>query len=1362
MISRRFRRVTATSFVGLLYLLPGISPVKAQRVPLASRVAALPADAVDLGPMPAAAPVSVRLYVQLDQERLAALDQYLADVQSVGSPNYHHWIKPAEFGVRFGPSAASLAQVRTFAEDEGLQVAGVSASGLRVTLSGTATQMEEAFALGLHTYSVAGSSFVANTAVPMVSKAIAQSVGDIGGLQAGTAQASLMDGFSDAVEANTSAILTLAKASCVEDVSSADQTAIRMAAKQANAQGITVLAATGCEGGAASFPGLLPEVTSVVTTPLNSLASLDPRPQWQSAPGLPADGLRQVPDFTVADISALKQTLLGIAASMPPTADGSAARLGNINATIYGMASIPTVFTQPDGAAPGTWEAATGLGVVNLTALAQFYPRGSFTVNVSGSATNYAPTHGQSTTLMTTVSDISGLGGGVVPTGTVTFATSTGTTLGTVALVNGSASLATSTLPGGSDEVIVSYSGDSNYAAGQGYGIFVSVQGEASAITATVAGSVTLGSNISVLVTDTSASGLGTPTGSVTVAPQGIIGAPTATAPLAGSGGTSKATVTVPATQAGAIVLLVNCVSADLSFTCYSPIRATAIVKQAASTTTFTVSPSTPVTGSTTTFAATVTGLPSPVAAPTGNVGFYDNGALVGSGTLTATGTTTFSTTSLATGTHAFTAVYGGDTNYMASTAAAPGTVPLVATATTLAVSPNPPVNGSTTTLTATVAYTSSGTPATGTVQFYEDAALLGTGTVNTAGAATFSSATITGTTAHSFSASYLGDTVYAASQSTPVTTQANTATVATSTSISASSTTVNTGSMVTLTATLVPTSTIGSAPTGTVSFTSSTQGLLGTATLSGTTASLPVALTMAGMQSITAAYSGDANYKASTSTTPVVVTVGTVITPVTLAVTPATGATYSTPVTAVVSVSGVSTTTGAGPVGSVVFSIASAATTIPITATVALMPSTTTAGVASYTFAAPAPGTYTVTATCTGTNFTCTTTPATASLTTVKGGTVTTVMATPAALVAGQTTTLTATIVAASPLATSSVFTGTVTFYNAGAVAIGMGTVSGNQATLTTSFTSLTGNVITAVYSGDPDWNSSTSAALTLAQALVPTTATLGVNLSSALQGSNIVFTVNIADMPTTAVPNPGIPAGLVTFYDQYNVLSTPLGTATLFASAPNTATAQLSTTGLFHGLHTVTAIYGGNAIFATSTSNVLTVNITDYSVTFTPSTLSLAQGSSGSTTVTIGSLSGFAGTVSLGCTPPPNSLTTCSFSLTAVPAGGVSTLTIGTTASHAIGSQRADLRGLGMGVSLGALLGCVLFPKRRRPALLALIALCGLLGAAGCGQGGSAAIGGTIGGSPLGTQLFTIVTSGSDGISTNRHDIQFQVSIQ
>jgi Bacterial Ig-like domain (group 3)/FG-GAP-like repeat len=86
----------------------------------------------------------------------------------------------------------------------------------------------------------------------------------------------------------------------------------------------------------------------------------------------------------------------------------------------------------------------------------------------------------------------------------------------------------------------------------------------------------------------------------------------------------------------------------------------------------------------TATLAATMSGRP----APTGTVSFYDGTTLLGSPTLNG-GTATLATSALAVGTHSFTAVYSGDSNFNLNTAAAVSvTVTSLTPAFTLAANP--------------------------------------------------------------------------------------------------------------------------------------------------------------------------------------------------------------------------------------------------------------------------------------------------------------------------------------------------------------------------------------------------------------------------------------------------------------------------------------------------------------------------------------------------------------------------------------------------------------------------------------------------------------------------------------------------
>jgi len=72
--------------------------------------------------------------------------------------------------------------------------------------------------------------------------------------------------------------------------------------------------------------------------------------------------------------------------------------------------------------------------------------------------------------------------------------------------------------------------------------------------------------------------------------------------------------------------------------------------------------------GTPVTFTATITPTTLGANSPSGTVIFKDNGNVIGNGTLQADGTATFTTSSLSDGAQNITAIYGGDTTYAAST----------------------------------------------------------------------------------------------------------------------------------------------------------------------------------------------------------------------------------------------------------------------------------------------------------------------------------------------------------------------------------------------------------------------------------------------------------------------------------------------------------------------------------------------------------------------------------------------------------------------------------------------------------------------------------------------------------------------
>ena len=147
-------------------------------------------------------------------------------------------------------------------------------------------------------------------------------------------------------------------------------------------------------------------------------------------------------------------------------------------------------------------------------------------------------------------------------------------------------------------------------------------------------------------------------------------------------------------------------------------------------------------------------------------VSFMKGKTVLGAGTLSG-GSASFATSALPVGKNAVTAVYGGDSNFAASTSKAVTQVISKATTTTaLASSLNPSIVGQSVTFTATVTPEFGG-KVTGTVSFYDGTTVLKTIGVS-GGAAKFTTKTLTSGT-HTITATYNGSTSFDGSSSVPL-----------------------------------------------------------------------------------------------------------------------------------------------------------------------------------------------------------------------------------------------------------------------------------------------------------------------------------------------------------------------------------------------------------------------------------------------------------------------------------------------------------------------------------------------------------------------------------------------------------------
>jgi RHS repeat-associated protein len=410
---------------------------------------------------------------------------------------------------------------------------------------------------------------------------------------------------------------------------------------------------------------------------------------------------------------------------------------------------------------------------------------------------------------------------------------------------------------------------------------------------------------------------------------------------------------------------------------------------------------------------------------------------------------------------------------------------------------------------------------------------------------------------------------------------QAQTASTTTLTSSSATSTY---GGNVTFTATVV-----GTEPTGSVSFMDgATQ--LGTAALSGSgnsrTATLTSNAMAAGTRSITAVYAGDTSNSASTSPVRTQTVNKANVTVSGFTVTP-------NPVNNGQNMTFTATVTGVNPTGVVRFAdyyayypggARTIITSAPLTGsgntrTATVTISSTGVSSSSWAIAVYAGDSNHNSTEVSGGD-------AQSSFTVVKQSTTVTLASSANPSIHGNAVTLTATVNGGTNP------TGTVAFLN-GTTELGRATLNNRTATLSVSSLAVSAHALSANYWGDVNNNTATSATLTQTVNKVPTSTVLtssGPNPTQAGQPLTLSATVSGGS-------NAG---GTVTFRDG----ATTLGTVTL----PANRVAVLNNARLSGGSRTLTAVYSGDTLSASSTSAAVTQD-----VSAVPTTLSLT--SSGAT---------------------------------------------------------------------------------------------------------------------------------------------------
>jgi kumamolisin len=181
----RLRKLVAAAvplpaLLGLAVAVPAAAATE-PLVTLADNAAPL-VSSTRTGDVAAGRPITAALSLKLHDQQ--ALERFLADVQNPASPQYHHFLTPAQFNAEFGPTQADVSKAVSFLEKSGATGIEVSGNRQAITFTGSAAQLEAAFHTRIGTYHdrVSGRDFFANDAAPAVPADVSGVVGNVVGL----------------------------------------------------------------------------------------------------------------------------------------------------------------------------------------------------------------------------------------------------------------------------------------------------------------------------------------------------------------------------------------------------------------------------------------------------------------------------------------------------------------------------------------------------------------------------------------------------------------------------------------------------------------------------------------------------------------------------------------------------------------------------------------------------------------------------------------------------------------------------------------------------------------------------------------------------------------------------------------------------------------------------------------------------------------------------------------------------------------------------------------------------------------------------------------------------------------------------
>ncbi len=375
---------------------------------------------------------------------------------------------------------------------------------------------------------------------------------------------------------------------------------------------------------------------------------------------------------------------------------------------------------------------------------------------------------------------------------------------------------------------------------------------------------------------------------------------------------------------------------------------------------------------------------------------------------------------------------------------------------------------------------------------------------------------------------------------------------------------------------------------------------------------------------------------------------------------------------------------------------------------------------------------------------------------------------------------TVTLGVAAGGPPAGSVPPTGSITLSNNGVV-LGTAPVS-TAAGITSAIFSLpvavAANSLVASYSGDDNYAGATSLPYVLTAGKVATTVVLTSNTATPQPGQSVVLYATVSAAATPPAGSEQNPGGLVAFYNG----STLIGTSVLTPEPGSSSSlATLTTQTLSGGSDSLTAVYQGDAVYGSSTSNLLSALVQGFTLTASPSNpatnLNLVKGAAGSESFIVTGIGGYTGTVQVICSVPAQDDMSCTASPQQVTPTSTVTFVVQTYATGGpayAAAHRPRLpaalwpRAAGGAMLAGAVFFLLPFPRRlRRFSRLGsrrvLILLLLLGGLAGVGVGCTSSTTATASsGTPLGVATFQVTATAYVDNAVVAQSLNFTVNVQ